>query len=505
MMLDKRHQLPAVLLVAVCVGMAGCSETDIQGVVLEEDLNDPDLMPALVRGVNSELTDAWALPRNNGGYLFEILSATDDFVNDRTDQDFINLTISAFHDREVEDAWNQSLEASWAGLRAVERMRLVFDEETFNTSPLVARAYIVSGMGERTLGDAYREGVFQFGPNGGFLLPGEQEFDNSQIVSRDSIFQRVATLFELGLGFAERALAAGVPTPDDDPLFDPQRLVYTAHGGAAQAYMAMASLGRNPAENWDLAVQHAREVPTDHVESIIHHEDVEDNAFRELTWDDEGEEATLWGALIDGQVFGTPALALWPDDPRVSVTHCGDFETPPTFADGDIQGEVVDNEVDDCDRFITETDTYPVWVSNKYDEDGSDIPFITGTEMRLIEAEAALVRGDLGEFTNQVNQVRAFHGADPILPPTTVGEFEWPNAEDDARSILDRERYLTLWLEGRRAFDLARWDHPWITEGHALTPRHRALLNGPRPFEAHPIPESECNINGELNCPVLSP
>lgn len=493
----RNRALPAWLIgLALFVG-AGCSETEIQGVILEKDLKDPDLMLALVRGVNSELTDAWAV---GDGYVWTVLSGTDDLVNDGTANVEIEFAVSDFSDRQAGDVWNQALEASWAGLKAVSTLRDVFDEETFNTSPLVARAYIDAGLGERVLGDAYSEAVFGFGLNGGFQLPGENVYDIGQIVPRDSIFRRAASFFQLGLEFAERAVAAGVETPDNDPLFDPERLVLTAHAGLAQAYMAMASLGRDPQQNWALAVEHARQVPTDYVEYTHHHEDTERNEAWDWTWNN--DDVTIWGAVIDGTLYGTPAAALWEDDPRVSITHCGDFEDPAAGIDTPITDNGVCGPNDD---YRAESNDIPRWVPNKYDDIGSDAEMVTGTEMRLIEAEAAMLAGNLVEFTNQVNAARAFHGADPILAPATVGAFEWPNAEDDARSILDRERYLDGWLEGRRAFDLSRWNHPWITEGHSLIPRHADRLNGdPRPFSALPIPQSECNINDALVCPSLN-
>lgn len=486
----------AVVLLAVAAASSGCSETELQGVITDDDLNTPELMISLVRGSNSEVTDVWAV---GSGYWWSVLSGTDDWLNDGTASSEEEVSVSDFRERQIADPWNQGMEASWSGLKAVDRMQEVLDPENFERSPLVARAYINAGYGERLLGDAYGEAAYGFGLGGGFLLEGELTYDNSVVVPRDSIFQRAATFFQLGLEYAERALSAGVEAPDGDPLFDPQRLVWAAHGGLAQAHMALASLGRDPDQNWDLAVQHAQQVPIEFVEYSHHHELVEINEAWDWTWDN--DDITVWGAVIDGTLYGTPATALWEDDPRISVTHCGDFADP----SAGIGSEIVDNEV--CspdDDYRAESNDVPDWAPDKFDEEGSDVAMVRGTEMMLIRAEAAMVDGALGTFTNRVNDVRNFYGADPINEPSSVGEFEWPNAEDDARSILDRERYLTLWLEGRRAFDLARWDHPWYTEGHSLLPRHADLIQGARLFNAIPIPDEECTLNEGLDCPVLS-
>ena len=488
-----------VLVALACGALAsmGCSETEIQGVTLDTDLNTEALMLPLARGSNSELTDVWAV---GNGYHYDVLSSTDDFLNDGTANGEIELSTSDYGDRtRAGNAWNQALEASWAGLQAAARMAEVLDEATFNSSPLVARVYLNSGLAERMLGDAFCEAAYNFGPSGGFLLPGSGEFDSSRPVPRDSIFQRSATILQLGLEAAERAVAAGSETPDNDPLFDPQRLVYVAHGGLAQAYMAMASLGRDPAANWALAVQHAQQVPIDFVESSSHHELVERNELWDITWNN--DDVTMWGAVINGEVVGTPATALWESDPRVDVTHCGDFADP----SAGIGSSIINNRACAPNRdHRAESNDVPDWAPNKYDEEGSDVEMVTGTEMVLIEAEAALVAGNLTLFTEHINELRDHYGLTPIAEPATAGSLEWPNAEDDAWSILDRERYLELWLEGRRAFDLSRWDHPWYSEGKALIPRHAARLTGPRPFTCYPIPNAECNLNPDLNCPQLN-
>lgn len=495
MMKMNRYRAFSVAVLTGWLLMTGCSETELQGVILDEDIADPALMVALARGSNSEVTDIWAV---GVGYHYDVLSSTDDFLNDGTANGEIELTTSDFSDRQIDDAWNQGMEGAWAGLNAIRIMGEAFDDQTFQTSPLVARMFINSGLSERLIGDAYCEAVYNFGPDGGFLLPGPGVYDPSVIVPRDSIFQRMATVMQLGLEQAERAIAAGVPTPDGDSGFDPMRLRTLAHGGLAQAHMAMASLGRDPANNWSLAVQHAKEVPTDFVFVDIHDALVEINELWDITWDN--DDVTMWGAFENGRLVGTPATAMWEDDPRVSVTHCGDFADP----SAGIGSSIVDNNACSPNSdHRAESNQVPDWAPDKYADRGDDVPMVKGTEMRLIEAEAALVAGNLGEFTNQVNQVRSFYGLDDIAMPSSVGTFEWPNAEDDAWSILDRERYLTLWLEGRRAFDLSRWNHPFLTEGVSLIPRHDERITGSRAFSCIPIPLGECNLNTQLTCENL--
>jgi hypothetical protein len=122
--------------------------------------------------------------------------------------------------------------------------------------------------------------------------------------------------------------------------------------------------------------------------------------------------------------------------------------------------------------------------------------------MRLIEAEAALLDDDLGTFIDRINDVREFYGLADLPEPATAGALEFPNAmdalaggdpaDDDAWSILDRERYMTLWIEGRRLWDLWRWDHPFLAGGTLIgvgaNPRASCMR----------IPRIECTLNENL-------
>ncbi len=88
------------------------------------------------------------------------------------------------------------------------------------------------------------------------------------------------------------------------------------------------------------------------------------------------------------------------------------------------------------------------WVrQQKYLDDGADIALAKGTEMLLIRAEAALRDGDVAGAMDLVNQVRAYHELEPVAAATAAEA--WP--------ILQDERGKTMWLEGRRFWDLRRW------------------------------------------------
>jgi hypothetical protein len=89
---------------------------------------------------------------------------------------------------------------------------------------------------------------------------------------------------------------------------------------------------------------------------------------------------------------------------------------------------------------------------------------VTGSrDMRLIIAEVALARGNLAEFTTQINAIRALNQL-----PAWTGVAPQPSARD----ILIHERRVNLFLQGRRLNDMYRFgivDTEWSPQSDAAT------------------------------------
>jgi len=90
----------------------------------------------------------------------------------------------------------------------------------------------------------------------------------------------------------------------------------------------------------------------------------------------------------------------------------------------------------------------PFYQQELFQDEGDDMPLIRGTEMLTLRAEAALRSGDLPGMTARLNEARDFYGMDDLAVPASVADA-WP--------IMRFERAATVWLMGKRIYDLRRW------------------------------------------------
>jgi hypothetical protein len=103
--------------------------------------------------------------------------------------------------------------------------------------------------------------------------------------------------------------------------------------------------------------------------------------------------------------------------------------------------EVGDAAIDCCGQV-------PWWPQQKHATPDAPITLSSGAEMRLIEAEHALIENDIPAAVALINSLRTAAGV-PTVSATTA---------EEAWSALKRERGIVLWLEGRRMGDRRRWE-----------------------------------------------
>ena len=322
------------------------------------------------------------------GIAFVGARATDEMAGSGSYNETNFFRMGIINAEDVNGIWEGIQRARWVAEDGIRRLRDDIVDYAFDGNPLTARAYLFAGLANRVVGESFCYGVVSAdAPLGGGSEDAKPPSES---------FQRAINMLSDALTHATTA--------------GDQMLIDAAHGARAQAYVGLG--------DWTSAVAEAGQVPTDFTYSAIY----SDNSGRE-----NNEIYLETFNRPEMSVFDTYASTFDPPDPRTPYTNCPVTGTcSASGADG-----------------ITE-----YWRQEKYDERGSEIPVVKGTEMRLIEAEAALRSSNLTGAMSGINAVRQFHGLTD-LSATTI---------DEAWIHLDHERMLTLWLEGRRMHDLRRWD-----------------------------------------------
>jgi starch-binding outer membrane protein, SusD/RagB family len=193
------------------------------------------------------------------------------------------------------------------------------------------------------------------------------------------------------------------------------------------AYAGRASV-RVHLNKWAEAVADAQQVTAIGFELRIPYFSVgSDDQRNRIAWAAQGtpyKAHTLWNTPYEfyGQSNESPS-----GDPRVSYSYTA--------------GEVGDAAITCCGQV-------PFKRQRKYANDAASMRLSSGAEMRLIEAEAALIAGNWQGAMILINAVRAAAN----VPAVTAA------SADEAWTRLKRERGIELWLEGRRLGDLYRWN-----------------------------------------------
>ncbi len=135
------------------------------------------------------------------------------------------------------------------------------------------------------------------------------------------------------------------------------------------------------------------------------------------------------------------------------------------------------------------------WINQrKYTSRNDDMRLASGWEMRLIEAEAALVDGDVPAAVALINHVRTRNVSDVTGDPLEPWQA---TTLEEAWTALKRERGIELWLEGRRLGDQRRWQEQ-SAPGDLGLPNFESVS---KIFSQHPrslcfdIPDSERDAN----------
>jgi hypothetical protein len=333
--------------------------------------------------------------------------------------------------------WGSQHRTRWVAEDAVVRMDSVLGAD-YAGDGRVARAWLFAAFAHRMLGETVCFAVI----DSSAAMDHEVHFD-SALVRADSAIHH--------------AQLAGDTASDN--------VVLAAYGIKAAAYAAL--------ENWTAASTEAARVPTDFVYLAY----FSSNSGR--------EENEIWNETSgrpEMSAYGTLSELVAPD-PRAPWVDC---DVPSSSRPSGCPG-----------RVGADGDT-PHYLQIKYPDLGSDMPFVKGTEMRLIEAEALLEggAGNIGAAVAKMDEARAEAGLTGVSPvPTTI---------NDAWILLDQERHLTLWMEARRWHDARRWDEA----GRRFMPAVAYIYGDPIPVyngaPYEPIFEKDAAIEKRATCIPIS-
>lgn len=376
-------------LLAALLLAAGCDFTVTNpGPIQSKYLTDPAAVPALVAGAGRALSDAvnWI------GYTGAAV-AREIFPAGSTGS--FGITVQQQNGKllpeEVDDHWNRAQVARWTAEHGVAQIWSLQDT-TIRHSKSAAQMLLWAGYANRLLGENMCDAVIDGGPRQDYtvyLTRAEQHFTDALAV----------------------ATALGDAT-----------LANAARAGRASV---RADLG-----DWAGAVADARPIADAFVYRMPYFAS-EEPLYNRIYY---ASANSPYRAHTEYHTY-YESYYRTVHDPRVAWDSVATAAGTAQVGDAAVSVDGINGRV-------------PWYFQTKYRSKDAAINLSSGWEMRLIEAEAALVAGDTATAMPLVDKHRVALGLAPWPAPASL---------DEAWQRLKRERGIELWLEARRLGDLRRW------------------------------------------------
>lgn len=467
----KPHMQRFGLLAAAAVTMLGVSACNFEvtnpGPIPDELLDSPTAHTPVVNGMQRSLGDAmdWILYWG-AAITFEINPAGStgsygippNVQNGKMDPDDGN------------GRWNDAQQARWVAEDGLRRFAAVYDQATYDQTLVVARGYLWAGYANRLLGEHFCDAVFDGGPiepHTNFLTRAEQHFT-------DAI--RVGT-------------AVGGTNGTT--------VVNAATAGRASVRATLATFNSNNPATWAAAATDAAAITSNTYVFQMPYSNQDLNQYNHLMW---GGSAT---AVTQGSPYR--AHTVWGTYYEDYFTQTVDARVPFVIA-RNAAGALLRGDANvgrfgtNCTKTIgtqalcSSNLRVPFLPQAKFTAQNTPINLSSGWEMRLIQAEEALVRGQFAQAAGFMNTRRTALGLGNVNPANLT----------DGWTALKSERGLELWLEGRRIGDLRRWaaagtpgttwEGAYFLQGGVLT-RTETMANRDMCF---PIGRGETETNPNL-------
>ena len=212
-----------VAVLAAFLGLAGCGDlldVEAPGRLADENLNTENAFEALVEGMSADLTGAF----DQMTYISPIAAGELFHSGSYAITEEARGVLSA---EDSNGEFNAMQQARWVAENGIERMREFMNPTRFNSSPLVARAYLYAAIANRLLGEMMCTSTIDGGPE----VPNTDHFVRAEM-------------------WADSAIAYGTRAELDD--------VVTAATGVRATVRAWQG-------DWAGAIADAQQVPDDFV------------------------------------------------------------------------------------------------------------------------------------------------------------------------------------------------------------------------------------------------
>src|SRR5881275_588691 len=350
-------------LTAVALLLTAC-DTSVTNPGLTPDgtLDKPEAWPAIVVGARRALADAIGSASATGGQLLYWSAAVTFEINPAgsTGSFGIPTDVQAgiLNDATSSADWASSNQARFVPEDAVRRFKRVMPDTLFGKSLLVGQAYLYAGFANRTLGESFCQSVIPLQNPDGSLSPGSLGSHTLYFLRADTAFTNALAVF-----------TASGKTDTQTVNF-----IRAAYAGRAAVRADLATYGLAP---WADALADAAFVP-DTAKFQVPYSNASPDQYNYLYWARANQSFrahTQWGTFYEGYYRTTR-------DPRVRWDTTG------------LQGDAA------VAKFGGRV---PFWPEAKYAATSAPVRLSSGWEMRLLEAEAALVASDLTTAQGKMN------------------------------------------------------------------------------------------------------
>lgn len=387
--MTKRQRLLVAALAVVTLSGAcnGLLEVTNPGPILDSSLYTAAAVPALVVGMSSDLSNEMdELARFS-------MEAGDEMGHGGSYTPEQDWSVGSIIPEDMTCCWPLMNATLFEATSGVARMKGIsgFD---YNHSPYAARANMIGGFANRTLGETQCYAIINGGP----------------AQSRIVYFQNADSMFTEAIRIAQQATTG--PAPYDDKVD-----VLTA------SYAGRASV-RAWQGNWAAAVADAMNVP----DAFVYYAPFSSNSTKE-------NNSIVQETYVrrEFSVWGSQWMNVF-NDPRVPWD---------TVFTGSGTGRTVQTGQDGSTPFLRQQKYGPSFSTAQ-----TSIPLVHGTEMLMLRAEAALRTGDIAGSIALINEQRAVYAMTPLATPPDL---------PTAWTTLEFERGAVVWMEARRFWDLQRW------------------------------------------------